>query len=142
MESHHDKLLHISSNHCLPDRFTDSADSDAASQGTALGRAALHLSNESHLHPHLERMQLHRLYHLCLVNYSVFDNSYGNSILGQRWTRIGFLSHGTLPIPDHNSSSSGKLQAVRLSWKASWTDIPELNLTAAANIYPTGTCTI
>lgn len=90
MESHHDKLLHISSNGCLLDRFTDSANTDSASQGTALGRAALHFSNKEYPHPNLERMQLHKLCHLCLFNHPVFNNTYSNSVFGQRRTRKGF----------------------------------------------------
>lgn len=35
-------------------------------------------------------MQLHKLCHLCLFNHPVFNNSYSNSVFGQRRTRKGF----------------------------------------------------
>lgn len=38
----------------------------------------------------LAGIQLHKLDHLCFLNHSVFNNSYSNSVFGQRWTREGF----------------------------------------------------
>lgn len=66
-------------------------------------------------------------------HHSVFNNSYSNSVFGQRFL---FFSHGALPVPDHDSSSSGKLQAVRYLGKLPELTFPVLNLTATADLFP------
>lgn len=85
-------------------------------------------------------MQLHKLYHLCLFNHSVFNNSYSNSVFGQRWTREGFCPMElcqyltTTPVAQANLRLSEILESF-LDWHPQYSTSLQLQIYFHRNLH-------